>query len=161
VGEPLTFTITGFCRIDPAGVCISLSPAVTDTLPDSVRFVSATARLEGTLPPLPFPPPTPTCTESGGTVTCGPEFFGDFGALGGEIVDFVVEIVVIPTQCGTFTNTAADSLNTVSLEFTVCEKEVPQQPSQQLPQQPGPVTQEAEQDSESGEIDQTIEVSSP
>jgi uncharacterized repeat protein (TIGR01451 family) len=143
VGEQVTFTITAFCggRSD----CLAISPGVEDTLPASVEFVSAEA--SGLIPA--------ECVESGGTVTCSPESFD-------QDTPFVAEIVVIPTRCGTFTNTARELFppefdpQTVSLDFTVvgCEEEAPAPAPA-----PAPITQEGEQESESGEIDQTFEVS--
>jgi hypothetical protein len=138
VGEPLTFTITAFCETD--NTCFTNSLGVEDILPASVEFVSAEAR--GVVPA--------ECVESGGIVTCSPETFN-------QDTPFVAEIVVIPTQCGTFTNTARELVSpednpiTVSVDFTVvgCEE----------PPAPAPITQEGEQESESGEIDQTFEVS--
>ena len=64
--------------------------------------------------------PQPTCSESAGTVTCTPvSYFFDTEA--GTAVPFVATIEVIPTQCGTFTNTASADLDgtTASETFTV------------------------------------------
>jgi hypothetical protein len=146
VGETLTFTIIGFC--DPgAFTCFSFNPfGVEDTLPAGVEFVSAKAR--GLVPA--------ECVESEGTVTCSPETYD-------EDTPFVAEIVVIPRRCETFTNTARElgdfpevTLNTVSINFTVEGCEEGEEPPAPVP---APVTQEGQQDSESGEIDQTVEVS--
>jgi uncharacterized repeat protein (TIGR01451 family) len=104
VGQPLTFTITGSCPpgTDPCGV--SSRDGVTDTLPAGLEFVRASATGGA------------TCSESAGTVTCAPFSFGTAGSD-------VVTIEVIPTECGTFTNTATFVFpgfsNSVSETFTV------------------------------------------
>lgn len=113
VGEPLTFTIRAFCTSPGGGGCGLSSPqGLTDTLPAGVEFVSASAT--GYLPA--------TCSEIAGTVRCDPLSF--FKASDGTEVPFVATIEVIPTQCGTFTNTAtapgfSDYLPPVSETFTV------------------------------------------
>jgi hypothetical protein len=143
VGDPLTFTIMTFCASDFGGCLFTDPSGVEDTLPPDVQFVSAEA--SGLLPA--------ECVESEGTVTCSPESHD-------QDTPFVAEIVVIPTRCGTFTNTAREQTsafapNTVSIDFTVvgCGEEEPPTPA------PAPVTQEGEQESESGEIGQSFEVS--
>lgn len=184
VGEPLTFTIeVAFEPGEPGAI-------VVDELPDSVQFVSAQVDPLGEC--FPGPENTVLCVvenpniNEGGTAT--------------------ITIVVTPTECGTFTNTAfipdepinpvqqaaLDQLSTeqlaaeqVSLEqlpmeelataqefideesvsFTVigCEEQQQPQPQQPQPQQQGApgleLTQEGEQESESGEVDQTFDVS--
>lgn len=110
VGEPLTFTIKGYCS--PAVFTCSLGApnGVTDTLPAGLEFVSASA----TGPTQ----PAPTCSESEGTVTCAPLAY-----QAGPETDFpyVATIEVVPTRCGTFTNTASlpDFGQSVSETFTV------------------------------------------
>jgi len=123
VGETLTFTITGFCT---TGNCERRSSlGLTDTLPEGVEFVSATATGYGGTEL--FPIPQPTCSESAGTVTCAPVNFR-FDEEDGTEIPFVATIEVIPTQCGTFTNTASyvlepedlpDPGDSVSATFTV------------------------------------------
>jgi uncharacterized repeat protein (TIGR01451 family) len=118
VGEPLTFTIRAFCT---NGNCIMNSPEIglTDTLPEGVEFVSASATGYGG--PLVGNLPQPTCSESGGTVTCAPVALINSAVLGLE-VPFVATIEVIPKECGTFTNTANLPLlfdQSVSQSFTV------------------------------------------
>jgi len=106
VGEPLTFTIRGFCA--PGFPCghAGLAP-LTDTLPPEadLQFVSASAT--GVLGEA-------TCSESAGTVTCAPFAYD-------AAFPFEATIEVIPMQCGTFTNTATDVGlgSSVSETFTV------------------------------------------
>jgi uncharacterized repeat protein (TIGR01451 family) len=91
VGEPLTFTIRGFCGpAAPDCVVINDEP-VRDTLPAGLDFVSASATGNG----------NPTCTfsESDRTVSCSP-----FNFRRGQPFEATIE--VIPRECGTFTNTA-------------------------------------------------------
>jgi hypothetical protein len=119
VGEPLTFTIRGFCDVTAPGVesCGLFGGVIADTLPAGVKFVSASAT--GVEPA--------TCSESAGTMTCGPVsyFFhtGTVPDIPPEIpleTPFVATIEVIPTQCGTFTNTASYGTGeSVSETFTV------------------------------------------
>lgn len=91
VGHPLTYSFW-VANDGPDG---ATALTLTDTLPPSVTFVSATAT-QG------------TCSESGGIVTC------DLGTLGSCVwVD--VEIVVSPNQTGTIVNTAALSANETDL----------------------------------------------
>ena len=118
VGEPLTFTITGFCTTDNCGAVSTTESGLTDTLPAGLEFVSASATGYGG--PIFGNQPQPTCSESAGTVTCTPvSYFFDTEA--GTEVPFVATIEVIPTQCGTFTNTASlpDFPQSVSETFTV------------------------------------------
>jgi uncharacterized repeat protein (TIGR01451 family) len=85
VGQQVTFTIT--LATDPQTDPLSGGPdVITDALPAGVQFVSATSD-QG------------PCTESGGTVTCQVE-------VPPAPTTVTVTIVVIPTQCGNFTNTA-------------------------------------------------------
>ncbi len=104
LGKPLTFTITGHCA--PGSPCV-FAPAygivdVMDTLPPGVSFVSATA--SGLIPAA--------CSDSAGTVTCGPEFFN-------TATPYVETITLIPTRCGSYTNTAVDTNNAATASFTV------------------------------------------
>jgi hypothetical protein len=103
VGEPLTFTITGYCTPDISCGRRSIS-GLTDTLPAGLEFVSATATGYGGTELSPIP--QPTCSESAGTVTCTPVAFF-FDTRDGTAVPFEATIEVIPRQCGTFTNTAS------------------------------------------------------
>jgi uncharacterized protein DUF11 len=103
VGEPLTFTIRGFCA--PGEGCLQVSErGLEDILPAGLEFVSATATGPG----------DPTCSQSAGTVTCAPFSFDNLSP-------FEATITVIPRECGTFTNTATDVLfdNSASETFTV------------------------------------------
>jgi uncharacterized repeat protein (TIGR01451 family) len=84
IGQPVTFTIVLTNELD----FVSGTDQIIDTLPAGVQFVSASSD-QG------------TCTESGGTVTCD-VFVAESGTA-------TVTIVVTPTQCGNFTNTAEDT----------------------------------------------------
>ena len=100
VGQQLTFTITASCA--PGSTCATNDTSgLTDTLPTGMTYVSATA--SGAQPA--------NCTQSAGTVKCAPEVYTD-------TTPFVETITVVPTQCGTFSNTAKDAL-TASAPFTV------------------------------------------
>lgn len=182
VGAPLTFTIeVAFEPGEPGAI-------VVDELPDSVEFVSAQVD------------PLGECfLVDDNTVVCAVE--NPDIQNGGTAT---ITIVVTPTECGTFTNTAfipdepvtpdqqaaLDQLSTeqlaaeqLSLEqlpmeelvtaqqvideesvtFTVVGCEEPQ-PTPQPQSQPQPtpgleLTQEGEQESEAGEIDQSFDVS--
>jgi uncharacterized repeat protein (TIGR01451 family) len=123
VGEKLTFTIRGYCI--PNINCARSAPAgMTDTLPEGLEFVSASAT--GFSGPELGNPPQPTCSESEGTVTCAPVAFF-FNPQDGTAVPFVATIEVIPRECGTFTNTADVAGQLVSETFTVegCGPTVP------------------------------------
>ena len=102
VGQPLTFTITASCA--PGSACASDDTSgLTDTLPSGMSNVSATA--SGDQPA--------NCTESAGTVKCAPEVYSD-------ATPFVETISVVPTQCGTFSDTAKGAGDmTASATFTV------------------------------------------
>jgi hypothetical protein len=117
VGETLTFTITGYCTLVGGFTsCGSASLELADTLPTGLEFASASATGYGG--PVFGNQPQPTCSESEGTVTCAPVVYL-FDNVGTE-VPFVATIEVIPTQCGTFTNTASvDKDQSVSETFTV------------------------------------------
>jgi uncharacterized repeat protein (TIGR01451 family) len=80
VGEPLTYNLS-VANAGPTGV------TVTDTLPSSVIFVSAT-------------PSQGTCSQSSGTVTC------PFGTLA-KGASATVTITVTPNSPGTISNTAS------------------------------------------------------
>jgi uncharacterized repeat protein (TIGR01451 family) len=110
VGEPLIFTIRGFCANDISCTLDIEDAGVTDTLPTGLEFVSASATGYGE--------PQPTCSESEGTVTCTPVAYMADREAGIE-VPFVATIEVIPTQCGTFMNTASFLDQSVSETFTV------------------------------------------
>jgi hypothetical protein len=97
VGEPLTFTLRGFCNPSEGGSCARFfGSGLTDTLPEGVEFVSASAT--GLKPEA--------CGKSAGTVTCARVVLFNDPGVGTEI-PFVATIEVIPTQCGTFTSTAS------------------------------------------------------
>jgi hypothetical protein len=88
VGQPLTITITASCA--PGSSCASTDTSgLTDTLPSGMSNVSATA--SGDQPA--------NCTEGATTVTCAPETYTD-------TTPFVETISAVPTQCGTFSDTA-------------------------------------------------------
>jgi serine protease len=84
-GRTLTYTLT----VTNAGPDAAGGAVVTDTLPSSVTFGSATSSLG-------------TCSQSGGTVTCT---LGSMG-IGATAT---IQIVVTPTEAGTITNTASVS----------------------------------------------------
>ena len=83
LGEDLTYTLS----ITNDGPSDATSVTVTDTLPASVEFVSAT-------------PSQGSCLQLGGTVTC------DLGTLA-EQATAAVAIKVVPTATGTITNQAS------------------------------------------------------
>lgn len=82
VGSPLTYTI----KVENLGPAPATGVTMTDTLPHSVDFVSAS---QG-------------CTLQGRRVTCN---VGQLAATGGGARE-TVEIVVRPTESGTLSNTA-------------------------------------------------------
>jgi len=113
VGEPLTFTIRGFCGPAAPGCIVINAEPVRDTLPAGLDFVSASATGNG----------NPTCTfsESDRTVSCSP-----FNFRGGQPFEATIE--VIPRECGTFTNTATAPGGVggpVTETFTVCPPLLP------------------------------------
>ena len=118
VGEPLTFTIRGYCTVptEPYSCGQHVPSGLTDTLPAGLEFVSASATgYDGEIFGY---PPQPTCSESAGTVTCAPVAYY-FDTEFGIAVPFVATIEVIPRQCGTFTNTASLLGQSVSETCTV------------------------------------------
>jgi uncharacterized repeat protein (TIGR01451 family) len=101
VGEPITFTITERC-LNPSG-CIIGIPLV-DQLPSELTVVSVAdsqANYE--------------CSWSENTVTCP----GTPTRFSSPTVSFTLTIVATPTECGSFTNRASNSINTVEAPFTV------------------------------------------
>jgi uncharacterized repeat protein (TIGR01451 family) len=84
-GRALTYTLT----VANGGPDEAIGVLVTDTLPTSVSFESATSSVG-------------SCGESGGTVTCT---LGTIGSGGGATMD----IVVRPSTAGVITNTATVS----------------------------------------------------
>jgi len=84
-GRDFTYTLT----VTNNGPDDAQSVLVTDTLPSSVSFVSAT-------------PSQGSCGESGGTVTC------TLGTMGSGAIS-TVDVVVTPNAVGTITNTASVS----------------------------------------------------
>ena len=161
VGESLTFTIT----LTTSDVFPNIVD-VTDVLPPGVEFQSATVAPSG----------TGDCDyePANNTVSCVLAVLGT-----PPFEPTTVTIEAIPTQCGTFTNTATGMPATGgeiadSAEFAVegCPTPPPPPPpgpgpGQQPGQQPGaagagsggPITQDSEQESEAGEIDQSFDVS--
>jgi uncharacterized repeat protein (TIGR01451 family) len=87
VGNNLTYTIVVSNNGPETGTGVTL----TDTLPSSVTYVSATST-QG------------TCTRSGSTVTC------NIGTLANG-ASTTVTIIVTPTAAGTITNTASVTCN--------------------------------------------------
>ena len=162
VNEPITFTLTASCEgegpIDCLGVAI-----IEDTLPAGVTFVSATASGGIFQAPACAPP-------AGQTVTCT-------GGINEENPITVI-IEAIPTQCGDFTNPASVTLFGVlrantSAPFTVsCGGGAGGGGAggggaggggggggQQGGGGGVEITQETEQEAESGDIDQSFDVS--
>lgn len=149
VGQPITFTVTQE----------NLSPTSFNPLPTT---------LEDVLPPgLQVVSVTPPCTLNAptNTVTCPPRTLPAFG-------EFTFTITAIPTQCGSFVNTARElapntgaELLRVEVPFRVCEEEVlqqgavPEQEASQRGEASAESTQEGEQESEAGQIDQSFDVS--
>ncbi len=171
VGEQITCTID--LEAAPRRIFIV---DFTDTFEAGVTPTEATLQILVPLgPPFLFP-----CTVSGNTVTCRPFTIQNFP---GAMQTATITIEAIAEQCGTFTNTAtAEEFGTDTEDITVVgcagpgapgapapgapapgapAPEPGQQPNQQPNQQgvPAPITQEGEQESESGEIDQSFEVS--
>jgi uncharacterized repeat protein (TIGR01451 family) len=148
VGESVTFTVD--IRYSSA-LDTSSNATVTDVLPPGVEFQSADG----------------SCTQQSQTVVCDVSL--------SPRLPTIINIEVIASECGTFANTATveteNGLTSADTEdFTVegCPPPPPpgqQQPGQQQPEQPqgggapAPITQEGEQDSEAGEIDQSFDVS--
>jgi uncharacterized repeat protein (TIGR01451 family) len=87
VGGTLTYTIT----VNNGGPSTATNVMLTDTLPASVSFASAT-------------PSQGSCTHSGGTVNCNLSSIADGGLA-------TVTITVTPNAAGTITNTATVSAN--------------------------------------------------
>jgi uncharacterized repeat protein (TIGR01451 family) len=85
IGEPLTYTIT----LINAGFLTAGNVVLTDTLPASVNFSSIS-------------PGGPSCTESGGVISC------DFGNLPQDATRLVT-LVVTPTLTTTIVNTVTVS----------------------------------------------------
>jgi uncharacterized repeat protein (TIGR01451 family) len=148
VGEPLTFIIT----LTEPGLRPNFVD-VTDVLPPGVEFQSVAM----------IPPGVGSCTETApNTVSC------DGLAVDPFLFDpTTVTIEAIPTQCGTFTNIATGRPATGggviedSADFTVvgCEEEAGGVGGAGGGGGAAPITQEGEQGSEVGEIDQPFDVS--
>jgi uncharacterized repeat protein (TIGR01451 family) len=114
-GRPLTYTLS----VTNNGIDDAQNVLVTDTLPSSVTFESAT-------------PSQGSCNESGGTVTCS------LGTVGSSATA-TIDIVVTPNAVGTITNTAsvsswitdpnlannADSENTTTCRITSRRSSIP------------------------------------
>jgi uncharacterized repeat protein (TIGR01451 family) len=104
-GRNMTYSIT----VSNEGPDTGAGVIVTDTLPSSVTYVSAT-------------PSQGSCTQDSGIVTC------DLGALG-SVGSATIDIVVRPTQAGLITNiatvtsTTGDPVggnNTSSVDTSIC-----------------------------------------
>ena len=143
VGQPLTFTIT-------ETAVVNTSVSFLDTIIGSATIQSATVN---------SPDPAANCVIFSPT-----EVFCDLGTIpAGQTA--TVQIVVIPTAPGTITNTVLDSegnFDEVTVQVNPAPPPPPAQQQQQAQQQPaggGPVTQELEQEAESGEVDLEFDVS--
>jgi Bacterial Ig-like domain len=102
VGEQITFTITERCP--QSGSCGNFR-SLEDTLPSGLSIVSVDAN-EPTKPGY-------QCTTSENTVTC--PGLRDFHST----APFTLTIVATTTECGTFTNTANNGVDTAEASFTV------------------------------------------
>ena len=165
VGEQITCTID----VVPAPNTL-VAVRVEDTLPDGLTVIGATSEIQPGGSPF-------LCTVAGNTVSCPPApqaFF--IISTPGFTSTFRVTIEARAERCGTFQNTATavvpvlqSTLEPVVLfdlrfqdteQITVEGCEVPPAPVPGQQQgSPAPITQEGEQESESGEIDQSFEVS--
>ena len=147
VGQHLTCTIDVEAR---PGTAASVD-VVTDTFPAGIKPIRARLQVTGA-----FRQQDP-CTVNGNTVTCPGPFSVSNGFLGFNS-EATVTIEAIAQQCGTFTNTAtAESFGNPLLglnPFTVTTSE----PITVVGCE-GPVTQEVEQEAESGDVDLSFEVS--
>jgi uncharacterized repeat protein (TIGR01451 family) len=160
IGEQLTCTID----VEPPDPQTFALVEVTDTLPAGVITVSEATQQQLVNGVVVLTQP---CTVTGNIVTCPP------GIVAGEAIipartSVRVTIEATAEQCGTFTNIAeaedfTDPPANVedTEEFTVvgCEGAAPGGQPNQVQGVPGPITQEGEQESESGEIDQSFDVS--
>ena len=157
VGQTLTcsFTVTLAPR---SGTIVTF---FADTFPSGIRPISVLD--------------TANCIVVGQTVTC--EYIANFFLNGFSDVPVTLllnRVDAIAEQCGTFRNTASIAGEfgefpgpVVPEEFTAedteditvvgCEE--PPVPGQQQQGSPAPITQEGEQESEAGEIDQSFDVS--
>jgi len=104
VGEQITFTITERCTFE--GCEGGFGSPLVDTLPSGLTVDSVVAA--GPLLPAGY-----ECTTSENTVTCPNPRFVTLEQ------PFTLTIVATPTECGSFTNTASDTLFTVEATFTV------------------------------------------
>ena len=142
IGEQITCTIV----VVPPPSAILGSAVVTDKLPDGLRVTGATTTVMGPGGPV-------ECAVAGNTVTCPSP----------------VTIEATAVQCGTFTNTAtANGTFTPQFQFVPFSIQDTEEITVVGCEEAGgggvgahaaPITQESEQESESGEIDQTFEVS--
>lgn len=151
VGQPLTCTID--LEVSPETV-VAIVEEVTDTFPTGVRPTSATLTQFVVGTPV-FEEP---CEVTGNTVTC------PFAVLSGVVATARVTIEATAEQCGTFANTARAegiALIPTDIPFAVEDTEaITVEGCEEAPQQaPAPITQETEQESESGEIEQTFDIS--
>lgn len=137
VNQQLTYTIS----LQNTSTTTVFDYTLEDTLPPNVTFVSATN-----------PTGTAVCSRtSPGVLTCGPAALPPTTASGPAIV----LITVVPLQCGAVTNTVADNLGNVA-NATATVQGCPQGQPQGVP---APVTQDSGQESDSGELNQSFDVS--
>ena len=164
VGQTLTCTID----VLPAPDTL-VAVRVEDTLPDGLTVIGATSEIQPGGDSVP-------CTVAGNTVTCPPapqtRFIQNDPVTGFSSI-FRVTIEARAERCGTFQNTATatGTVFFVSMpgsaplsesdteQITVEGCEVPPAPGQPQGGGAAPITQEGEQESEAGEIDQSFDVS--
>ena len=145
---------------------------VTDTFPAGLTVTGAIGQLFLDGEPFFEPGFTASCQVSDNTVRCEISPFLD--NTEGKSLSFRATVEAIAEQCGTFQNTATatgvvfSAVEQDFFPFTVsdteqitvegCEVPPGQQPNQQQGS-PAPITQDFEQDSEAGEIDQSFDIS--
>jgi uncharacterized repeat protein (TIGR01451 family) len=100
VGQQITFTITQRCP--PANSFCFTNRNIVDVLPSGLTDVTVEDNYSSV-----------ECSTTGNTVTCS-------GARSiTQANPFTATIVATTTQCGTFTNTASDTVRTGQATFTV------------------------------------------
>ena len=167
IGEQVTCTID---VVAPPNTVAGVR--VTDTFPADLTVTEANWQFLRDSDPLPSTP----CEVDGNTVTCPSSpviaYIGQESPQS-PLFSFRVTIEATAEQCGTFQNTATstDFVTPPGVPYTVedteeitvagCEEPPTPAPAPAPApaSTPAPITQDSEQDSESGEIDQTIEVS--